>query len=221
MRTYTILILTTLGLLLGPQEASASETTPVWDDSTRLALAQCLVAEAGWRNRTEHSAISHVLLRRWQSIRETRGAYRFETTIRRYCSVHRVRRPSSRQAWVRALPWGPLVSDPGMPSVVDWRNYAPAWDHVRETVALFEAGRLTDPLPQAEHWGGSMDRTPAGGVLLTRTVRSIEDGAQLRLHNRFYRVDREAARRQRLQRAAQQEEEQRRGTVAAADIIRS
>lgn len=220
MRTHILVSLILLGSLLGSGRAEASEV-PEWDDSTRLALAQCLVAEAGWRNRTEHSAISHVLLRRWRSIQSSRHNYRFETMVRRYCAVHRVRRPTARQAWVRALPWGPLESDPGMPSVVDWRNYAASWDHVRETVLMFEAGTLRDPLPQAEHWGGSMDRTPSGGVLLTRTVRSIEDGAELRLHNRFYRVDREAARRERLRREAQREAEQRRGTVAAADIIRS
>lgn len=172
--------------------AGAQDTTEPsieWNDSTRLALGQCLVGEAGWRNRTEHSVLAHVLERRWRMVRARRATYTFEQMVRSYCSVHRVSTPSPRQTWVRALPWGTLTSDPGFPATVDWNNYVGSWDFVRETVALFEAGTLTDPLPDAIHWGSGPDGVPIGGILLARTVSSVEDGEPVTFHNHFYDID--------------------------------
>jgi hypothetical protein len=193
-------------LALSPDVQAQDEPAEVqitWDDSTRLALAQCLVGEAGWRNRTEHAIIAHLLERRWRQVMGRHPTWTYERMIRRYCSVHRVREPSARHRWVRALPWGEMTVDPGLGTATDWRNYIAAWDFVRETVAMFEAGTLPDPMPDAEHWGGHMDSVPLGGVLLARVIRSIEDrSTRVSLNNYFYRIDVEVARRYRAARRA-------------------
>lgn len=209
------------GVLACSGMASAQEVQ--WSDSARLALGQCLVAEAGWRKRTEHAAIAHVLMRNWHRFVRARPGTRatFESRVRAYCAVHRVRTPSPRQRWVRNLEWGAMDSDPGMGDQVNWRNYAGAWDYVRETVSMFEAGELEDPLPDAIHWGGVMDGVPTGGVLLARVVgrakHDTEDEEEITLRNRFYDIDYGVVRRIRAHRAAQESDRTR--PIPVSEII--
>jgi len=141
-----------------------------WTKETRTALAQCLVAEAGWRHRTEHAAIVHVLERRWHRAYRRNRRVTFEDTIRRYCAVHR--RADVRRPWLKELDWAPMTEDPGFEATVTWTNYVDAWEYVRTTVELFEKDALPDPMPLARHWGGRMDGVPVGGVLLARTAHS-------------------------------------------------
>jgi len=160
LNLFAVLLLALIPTRVAAQTMDVQPTRIEWSDSTRLALAQCLLGEAGWRRRTEHSAISHVLLRRWHRL----GSGSFEGRVRRYCSVHRTTQPTDRHQWVRNMPWGPLLEDPGLPAGVNWRNYIDDWDYVRTTVELFEKSALVDPLPRARHWGGAMDGIPVGGV---------------------------------------------------------
>lgn len=174
---------------------SAQEETPVpqWDESTRLALGQCYVAEAGWRNRTEHAAMGYVLIRRWQRYLDAHpgSSYTFEQMIRQYCAVHRTSSPSPHQRWVRNLPWGTMEVNPGMdPAETDWRNWVDDWDYVRETVAMFEAGELADPLPGAMHWGSTADGNEHGGIPMPRVIVSIvETDEPVALRNHFYALE--------------------------------
>lgn len=184
------------------QELVHRDVTPqiVWDDATRLALGQCDVAEAGWRNHTEHAAMAFVLLRRWREYNERHpdAPITFEQEIRQYCHVHRVERASSSNGWALGLTWGPLEADPReaadprpMCTGDDcWRRYASRWDAVRAAVLAFEAGELRDPMPLAIIWGGAMDHGGSAPSLvwLGPTVHSIvnEDGGPVLLANRFY-----------------------------------
>jgi hypothetical protein len=182
--------------------ATASPTTIAWDDATRLAVAQCLVAEARFRPRTEHSLMLHVLERRWREHAERDPAWTFEAQVRQYCHLFRDPEHSTGR-WALSLPWGPMVEDPGMPVGADWRRWVDDWDFTRETVARFEAGELPDPMPLAILWGGAMDsRQSATTVWLGPTAHSVDDGAPVLLHNRFYArasaVRAAAARRARL-----------------------
>lgn len=173
-----------------------------WNDSTRLALGQCFVAEARWRNRTEHSAIAHLLERRWRRYNAAHPSapISFETQVRAYCHIHRAPQADSSNGWALGLTWGPMVEDPGMGSV-NWRRWRDDWDFVRETVSLFEQGQLIDPMPLSMTFGGDMDSAGPELVYLGPTAISIEDGARILLHNRFYAlrsvISRAAARRSR------------------------
>lgn len=186
-----------------PGNALAQEEQPQieWNDSTRLALAQCYVAEAGWRNYTEHSAMAHVLERRWRMYNAAHpdAPITFEQEVRQYCHVHRVEREESSNGWALGLTWGPLDADPRQatdprPMCIGddcWRRYASRWDVVRESVLAFERGELADPMPLAILWGGTMDSAGSTVVSLGPHTRSIvpnENGefVEVLLLNRFY-----------------------------------
>lgn len=170
-----------------------------WNDSTRLALGQCLVAEARWRNRTEHSIIAHTLERRWRryNAHHPDALITYEQQVRQFCHLHRVPAADSANGWALNLPWGPMVEAPS--SEISVRQWADDWDFTRETVGMFERGELRDPMPLAMTFGGDMDSGGVGLVYLGPWTHSIEDGAQILLHNRFYAlassVRRTAARR--------------------------
>lgn len=168
----------------------AEQLTP----ETRYDLARCLVAEADFGRLTEYSAISHVLARRWQGAVERNPAATFGGVVRRYCAALRTRDPSPRQRWVLNMPDGQMTEDPGFPSTVNWRNYASKWDETRDFVDDWGRGEMRNPLPLAEHFGGSMDHPPLGAVMLPRHVRSIINGEIVLLGNTFYRIDQELRR---------------------------
>lgn len=176
----------------------APEDAPIaWDDTTRLAVAQCLVAEARWRNRTEHAIMLHVLERRWRRYNRfhPHAPITFERQVRQYCHLHRSPEDSTSR-WALDLPWGPLTEDVD-PNVTAAR-WADDWDYTRETVTLFEHGALADPMPLAILWGGGMDSVGATVVYLGPHTRSIvpnTDGSfsEVLLHNRFYALRTEIA----------------------------
>jgi len=210
-KTLIALGLVLAGLVATPAHATEAEPQPQieWSDSTRLALAQCLVGEAGWGTITEYVVIAHVLRKRWEAvIKQPQYAdWTFETMARKYCAVHRVSSPTPRQEWVRALPWGPLEGNPGFGGTVQWRYYARHWDRTREIVAKFENGEFEDPFPSATFWGGPMDHARLGDTDCTRQpppqpqeqgkgcwqmlpgiVKSVEDGKKpVQLQNYYYR----------------------------------
>jgi hypothetical protein len=189
-KTKTLIAVGLLSLVLASRPAQAETAGEIeWTDSTRLALAQCFVGEAGWGAITEYSAIAHILKRRWQSIQEQPkyADWTFERMVRQYCAVHRVGSPTPRQVWVRRLPWGPLEGDPGFEETVKWHYFATQWDKIRDAVTMFEAGELRDPMPRAAHWGGPMDHGRLKNVkLLPGIVKSLEDGKKIQLQNYFY-----------------------------------
>jgi hypothetical protein len=115
-----------------------------WNEATRLTLAQVMVGEADWHE-PDHVAIAFVLLRRWQQFQQSRGPTSFQRYMQLYSSTMKV--DTERARWVRALPWGD----------VDGR-YDKRWKRVRELANAWGEGKIKDPCPQAEHWGGAMDR---------------------------------------------------------------
>jgi len=115
-----------------------------WNEATRLTLAQVMVGEADWHE-PDHVAIAYVLARRWQQFNQARGPVTFQRYMQLYSSTMKVN--SERALWVRALPWGELEG-----------RHGKRWKQVRELVSAWGAGKVKDPCPQAEHWGGAMDR---------------------------------------------------------------
>lgn len=133
-------------LLLNTEAFAQGKPVPEaeWNEATRLTLAQVMVGEADW-NEPDHVAIAYVLLRRWQQFHQARGPISFQRYMQLYSSTMKV--DTERARWVRALPWGELEGP-----------YAKRWRRVRELVSAWGEGRIKDPCPQAQHWGGTMDR---------------------------------------------------------------
>jgi hypothetical protein len=153
-----------------------------WDEPTKLALAQCFVAEAGWDEPTEWAAIGHVLMRRQRD-----SGWNLLRMIRQYCAVHRTTRPSPRQRYIRNLPWGDLTKNPGFPSSMELGRFSRLWGNVRAFTERFSLGVVSNPAPGARHWGGVMDRAIPGAMVLPSRVRGL-DGSTVELRNRFYSI---------------------------------
>lgn len=131
-----------------------------WDEATRLTLAQVMVGEADWHE-PDHIAIAFVLVRRWQQFRRAREPVSFQRYMQLYSSTMKV--DTARARWVRSLPWGELEG-----------RYGKRWKRVRALVDAWGAGKIEDPCPNAEHWGGAMDRPgkrwEAVGCGLTKNI---------------------------------------------------
>ena len=189
----TLRAILVVGLLFWSPSVFAQAPVPAreWTDSTRLALAQCLVGERNWDARTEWAAIAHVLAKRAR-----RSGQHFERMVRRYCAAHGNPRPTARQLWVRALPWGELTDDPGFPPTVDFRNYVDDWRRVRAFVFEFEMGLIRDPLPAATFFGSRHDlralpfETQSRIRVLSSVVIDPETGERVLLRNVFYTLRR-------------------------------
>lgn len=115
-----------------------------WNEETRLTLAQVMVGEADWHE-PDHIAIAFVLARRWGLWQQGKGPISFQRYIQLYSSTMKV--DTVRAKWVRALPWGEFSGPHGK-----------RWGHVQQLVTAWGAGKVKDPCPRAEHWGGAMDR---------------------------------------------------------------
>jgi hypothetical protein len=129
-----------------------AENRPVsakdWNQETQLTLAQVMVGEADWHE-PDHIAIAFVLARRWQQWQQAKGPISFRGYMSLYSSTMKV--DSERAKWVRALPWGDLTGD-------DQAKYGKRWSRVRQLVSAWGEGQVKNPCPDAEHWGGTMDR---------------------------------------------------------------
>ena len=133
---------------VGMVTTASADARPVpagqWDTGTQLTLAQVMVGEADWHE-PDHIAIAYVLTRRWQHHRRARGPITFKHYMQLYSSTMKV--DTERARWVRALPWGRLEGP-----------HEERWSKVIALVKAWGAGQVNDPCPEAEHWGGAMDR---------------------------------------------------------------
>ena len=148
MKTSLVARLVALATVLTVSVPAQAERRPLpeseWDEATRLTLAQIMVGEADWHE-PDQIAIAFVLARRWQQYQQGKGPISFQRYIKLYSSTMKVSTP--RAKWVRSLPWGELSGQHGK-----------RWRHVQELVTAWGAGKVKDPCPRAEHWGGAMDR---------------------------------------------------------------
>lgn len=167
-----------------------------WTEEAQHNLARCWVGEAGWGHEVDHAAIGWALVRRLEFLRVRNPRLSFARLAEQYCQALATPRPSQRQLWVRALPWGDLVARnraSTFPAHLSWTGHNERWRVVRERVAAFGRGELEEVCPGATDWGGPMDSIPERATLVCerRQARAGETEATL---NTFYFIDREARR---------------------------
>lgn len=166
-----------------------------WSIDDRLALAQCLVAETSLSAPTEQAAVAHVLIKRWNQVKIQNPVYPFADMVRSYCAVFKVKNPTPRQRWIRALPYGWLTQTP--PDATEpFEVYAGKWQELLNWVDLIGYGNVKDPIPEAMHWGNLQDhrtRVRKGKLGIVRRISgTVEDvtcpGRTVRLENFYYVV---------------------------------
>lgn len=146
MRARTALLAIALSCSIAAPAAADRSPVPAaeWNLETRLTLAQVMVGEADW-NEPDHVAIAFVLARRWRQYEHAHGPIAFQRYMQLYSSTMKVE--TERARWVRSLAWGPLAG-----------RHGKTWSRVQQLVDAWGQGKLKDPCPTAEHWGGAMDR---------------------------------------------------------------
>jgi hypothetical protein len=120
-----------------------------------LLLAQSCVGEAGFKSAEtgECAAIAHVYLKRSE-----KSGLSFVRVMRRYSAAIK---PGVGKLWVRNLRHDGLKPR-GWPRHLKWSRYVDDWRAVLNVANAFLAGRVKDPLPNALHYGGWIDRHRLG-----------------------------------------------------------
>jgi hypothetical protein len=130
-------------LLLAGALAVQAEQWGAW---TKTDLAVCLCAENNGRNREEMAAISWVL----QKLSNRRGVP-LRATTRAYCAVFR--KASGSLGEKRDIIRGSTLNAPAP-------HCAKRWKRIVDFVDDFEAGKVRDPCPRCDRWGGGPDVIP-------------------------------------------------------------
>lgn len=119
-------------------------------DDTALWIARSCVGEAGFASAEtgECAAIAHIYLKRAPLCRKP-----VQWVARRYSAAIK----STGKKWVRNLDRSgkrPL----GWPKHLNWQGHLPKWAAVVSIADGVVNGRVSDPLPDALHYGGRMDK---------------------------------------------------------------
>lgn len=182
--TKLFFFLSLLGTL-SAAPASADSLTKQWNVPTKLALAQCLVAETGWGYEVEKAAVAHVLVKRWVMINGHRTVSLLKT-VRAYCAIHHRNGGDAKRPWIKQLRWSTRWTPKSC-----GRLCSDNWPDVMHFVNRFATGRISDPLPTSAHYGNEDDhrnrvlKGKLGRVrLLPRTI--THEGSIVRLQNLFY-----------------------------------
>jgi hypothetical protein len=155
--TMAVVVAFIVALLLWPSNCSAETESIIpddqWNANVKLWLARSLIGEVGWRITKEHAAVAWVYAMRANQSRR----HDFLGMVKRYSAA--VRNPGRiRNPWLFELgldgarpgswPYGPL-----------WKGrYQQAWFRLLQLADLWRAGKIANPCPGANHFGGPMDR---------------------------------------------------------------
>ena len=151
-----------------------------WNDTSKLWLARSMIGEVGWRRPAEQSAVAWIY-----AVRAPESStYDFLGMVKRYSAA--VRTPGKRRnPWLfelgfnrtrpKAWPTGPL-----------WTGlHDDAWIEALELADRWQNGEVPNPCPQANHFGGYVDRHRAEAARWTRVKCRPPEGSK-RFRNIFY-----------------------------------
>ena len=116
-----------------------------------LLIAQSCVGEAGFRSweSGECAAIAYVYLKRAEL-----SGQDINDVVRQYSAAIK---PGIGKPWVRNLRRD-AAQPKGWPTRLCWSQHADDWKSIMRVTDDFVAGVVMDPLPNALHYGGHMDR---------------------------------------------------------------
>jgi hypothetical protein len=128
--------------------SKASIPTDQLTPRTQVWLARGMVSEAGWKAKTDHAAIAHILARRWKARQLRWPGVTFEQIIRHYCAGFYIKESAltPRQQWIRQLV--PSGAEPAAwpRKYVRWDKHLPYWNEALRRAELF--GRAERPVPR-------------------------------------------------------------------------
>lgn len=171
-----------------------AQDPPKQDQSSVRLLAMAFVAEAGWADprhekaKRDHTAIFHVLKRRWSRLRERYPTVypRFDDMVRSYVAALDPRTEKGRRVrWLQSLSSPERANgEPPVawPSNLSWPAHRVWWLQALERASNCLAGqRCRDPYRgRALHWGGGNGLDPPQGCMVELPNRGT--------YNTFYAV---------------------------------
>jgi len=151
-----------------------------WNDNARIWLARSVIGEVGWNRPAEQAAVAWVYANRAKKLKN----YTFTRMVRRYSAA--IRQPGrTRQPWVFELQLNDHKPRQ-WPSFVDWNNkHSKYWLDTLELIDEWQAGRIPNYCPSANHFGNYGDSLRAEALRWTRIKCIVPEGDK-QFRNRFY-----------------------------------
>lgn len=151
-----------------------------WTNEAKLWLARSLIGEVGWDRPAEQSAVAWVYANRAKKLEQ----YTFLGMVKTYSAAVR-KQGQQRQPWVFELHFN--GNKPKYwPSYIEWKGrHAQYWMDTLELIDRWQAGKVPNYCPTANHFGSYSDSFRAEGLRWTRIKCIVPEGDK-RFRNRFY-----------------------------------
>jgi len=145
-----------------------------WNNSTKVWLGRSCIGEAGFDAHYECIGIAWVYATRYRDIGR---AGKFESVIKKYSAAVKSK-STHKRPWILSLN---LNGDKPKkwPSTLSWKVHKPKWLALLNHLDEWAKGNRANPVPTANHFGGSMDKPGKAWV----KIKPLND---LKFHNIFY-----------------------------------
>ena len=151
-----------------------------WNNEARIWLARSLIGEVGWDRPAEQTAVAWVYANRAKKLNQ----YTYLQMVRQYSAA--VRKPGQRrQPWVFEL----QLNDHRpkyWPNYIEWKDHhSQYWLDTLDLIDQWQAGKIPNYCPTANHFGSYHDSLKAEALRWTRVECIVPEGGK-RFRNRFY-----------------------------------
>lgn len=166
-----------------------------WTEEAKLWLARSLIGEVGWDRPEEQASVAWVYANRAKKLE----SYTFLKMVRRYSAAVR-KSGQRRQPWVFELQLN-NQKPKYWPGYVKWKGqHDKSWQATLDLINRWQAGKVPNYCPSANHFGSYHDSFRAEALRWTRVECIVPDGGK-RFRNRFYDSTRLRPRRKRHRRS--------------------
>jgi hypothetical protein len=173
--TITLMLCFTSEVFAQNQPVSDDE----WTENSKLWLARSLLGEVGWNRPGEYAAVAWVYATRANQT----NRYSFDQMVRRYSAAVK-QHNNHPNPWILGLQLDDTQPELWPIGKARWVGLGDIyWTKVLEFVDEWQSGKIANPCPDANHFGGYIDRHRAEALHWTRV--QCEEG-KVRFRNRFY-----------------------------------
>ncbi len=143
-----------------------------WTQEAKLVTAQSCAGEAGFAALDECFGIAWVY-----ATRSAQTGVSYKTIVKQYSRALK-KKPTPEREWILGLNFDGKRPK-GWPAHLKWSKHKPHWEALLDGLDLWAAGKIQNPVPGANHFGGKMDEP---GV----TWKRVKPRSIVVFRNRFW-----------------------------------